>query len=189
MSKFNKNKDQGNITTNKEGCVAYKIEDKLKLTTMVLTSLFNEDKYYGDNSKELVALADRLIDEGQGKYVANLAIFARDKMNLRSISHVLIAILAHNNNGKEYVKFACDKAIMRADDILEILAYYFETYGKPIPNSLKKALSLAMDKFDEYQFAKYNRQSKAFNFKDVLRLTHAKATSEQKKRIVQKNNR
>ena len=67
MSKFNKNKDQDNITTNNEGCVAYKIEDKLKLTTMVLTSLFNEDKYYGDNSKELVALADRLIGEGQGK--------------------------------------------------------------------------------------------------------------------------
>ena len=39
MSKFNKNKDQDNITTNNEGCVAYKIEDKLKLTTMVLTSL------------------------------------------------------------------------------------------------------------------------------------------------------
>ena len=186
MSKFNKNKDQDNITTNNEGCVAYKIEDKLKLTTMVLTSLFNEDKYYGDNSKELVALADRLIDEGQGKYVTSLAIFARDKMNLRSISHVLIAILAHNNNGKEYVKFACDKAIMRADDILEILAYYVETYGKPIPNSLKKALSLAMDKFDEYQFAKYNRKSKVFNFKDVLRLTHAKATSEQKNELYKK---
>ena len=38
-------------TVNLSGHEAYKMKDKDKLVTQVLTSLFNEEKYYGDNSK------------------------------------------------------------------------------------------------------------------------------------------
>lgn len=184
MSKFNLKKD--NLTLNNEGQFAFKMNDKEKLASMVLTSLFNENKFYGDNSKELVELAKNLINQGQGRYVANLAVFARNEMNLRSVSHVLCSLLASEEKGKDFVKYAVCGVCRRADDITEILSYYLNVYGKPIPNSLKKALAFVINSFDEYQFGKYNRNSKTLSFKDVLRLTHAKAKDEVHNEIFKK---
>ena len=51
MAKFNQ--VATNKTVNREGHVAYSMADKAKLVTQVLTSFFNESKFYGDNSKRL----------------------------------------------------------------------------------------------------------------------------------------
>ena len=51
MSKFN---NTATIkTTNHDSHVAYAMKDKAKLVTQVLTSFFNEQKFYGDNSAEM----------------------------------------------------------------------------------------------------------------------------------------
>lgn len=178
MSKFNVSKDKSNLTENECGCVAYDLDDKLKLLTMTTTTFFSESKFYGDTSDKIVDLANKLIKKGNGQYVANLAVYLRKEMHLRSMAQVLVVLLASNNEGKAYVRYACDGVIERADDITEILACYISKNGKPIANSLKKGLAGAMNKFDEYQFAKYNRKSKMVSFKDVLNLTHAKAKDE-----------
>lgn len=186
MSKFNSTKKDSDLTTNNEGLTAFKMNDKEKLITMVLTTMFNETKFYGDNSNELVELAIKLIQEKEGKFVANLAVFARNEMNLRSVSHVLCTLLAKEVEGKAYVKYAVAGVCQRADDITEILACYLSFYGKPIANSLKKALAKAMNKFDEYQFGKYKNSHKEVNFKDVLRITHAKACNDKQNDIFNK---
>jgi len=183
MAKFNLKQEDLNKTVNKSGHVAFKMEDKEKLATMVLTTMFGEVKYYGDNTKELVELAKSLIGSGQGKYVANLAVFARNEMNLRSVSHALCAILAGELKGKEYVKYAVSGVCRRADDILEILSCYLAMYGKPVANSLKRALAFVMNNFNEYQFGKYKGNGKSVDFKDVLRITHAKAKDEKQNDI------
>jgi hypothetical protein len=54
MSKFNTTTTNSNKTTNHSGIPAYKMDEKEKLTTQVLTTFFNEPKYYGDNSKEIL---------------------------------------------------------------------------------------------------------------------------------------
>ncbi len=185
MSKFNQKKVDSDLTLNEEGALAYRKQDREALVSMVLTTFYNEEKFYGDNSDELVERAKTMIVK-DAKFVANLAIYARNEMNLRSVSHVLCATLAYVNEGKEWVRYACDNCILRADDITEILAYYVNTYGKPIPNSLKKALASAMEKFDEYQLAKYTKKGSQFNFKDVLRLTHAKAKTEERNELYKK---
>lgn len=51
MSKFNQKPTE--YTLNKEGFPAYAMKDKSKLVTQVLTSFFNEQKFYGDNSAEM----------------------------------------------------------------------------------------------------------------------------------------
>lgn len=172
MSKFNQSTLNTNKITNHCDAVAYKMQDKEKLMTMVLTSFFGEDKFYGDNSAEMVELAKSLIQKGQAQFVSNLAIYARKEMHLRSVSHVLGAILANEEKGKPFVKATLRKIIERVDDITEILSYYLSTYGKPIPNSLKKALAEAMNGFNEYQFAKYAGNNKSVKVRDVLRLVH-----------------
>lgn len=181
MSKFNQTNT--NKTVNKEGHIAYKMNDKELLMTQVLTTFFNENKFYGDNSKEIIENATKLISNGEAKFVANLARYIRKEMHLRSVSHVLTAIIANNMNSKQYTKQVVADVVERADDITEILACYLDMFGKPIPNALKKALATAMNKFDAYSFKKYNGGNKSVKFKDVLKLIHANPKDQEQETI------
>lgn len=172
MSKFNVMK---NITRNNEGHKAFSMDTKEKLITEVLTSFFNEEKYYGDNSGVIVEDIRNMI-KIDPKFVANLAIYARKEINLRSISHVLAAELAYDVQGKKYVREVLRNIVIRVDDMSEILSYYLNVYGKPIPNSLKKGIAECFLKFDEFSLAKYNRSGEV-NLKDILNLVHPKPMS------------
>jgi 60 kDa SS-A/Ro ribonucleoprotein len=164
-------------TVNNSGHEAYKMNDKDKLVIQVLTSLFNEDKFYGDNSKDIVETVKRIIKDDP-RFVANLCIYARKEMHLRTISHVLLGELAKSSIGKPYVRKTMNQSSERVDDITEALSYYINTYGKPIPNSMKKGIADKLIGFDEYQLAKYNR-SGAVKLKDLLCLVHPKAKNEE----------
>lgn len=185
MSKFNKSNKGANITTNKSGYVAYTMEDKAKLVTQVLTTLFNENKYYGDTSSDLMKTAT-IVAKAEPKFVANLARYARKEMHLRSVSHALTALVAHEVESKPFIKEVVEDVVERADDITEILACYIVMYGKPVPNGLKKALANAMGKFNEYQISKYNGGNKSVKFKDVLSITHAKPKTEEQNDLFNK---
>lgn len=165
MSKFNT--VNTNKTVNKSGNAAYKMKDKEKLVTQVLCSFFNEKKFYGDNSAEMQETIKRVI-KTDPKFIANLAVFARREFNMRSVSHVLIAHLAHEVEGKPYVRKATKAVSLRGDDVTEIMACYLDMFGKPIPNALKKGISDTMQGFDEYTLAKYKGNGKSVKMRDLL---------------------
>ena len=183
MAKFNGTNTMK--TTNKSGHVAYDMKDKEKLVTQVLTTFFNEDKYYGDNSKEIVNLATKIANN-EPKFISSLAMYARKVYHLRSISHVLTCIVAHEEKTKQYIGRTVNSVVERADDLTEILACYMSMYGKPIPNGLKKALAKKMNEFDEYSFAKYNRDSATIKFRDILRLVHVKPKNKAQSELFKK---
>jgi len=79
------------------GHIAFQMNNKDKLVTQVLTTFFGEPKYYGDNTPDLVDTA-RLIANNEPDFIKNLALFARHEFNMRSVSHVLTAILANATN-------------------------------------------------------------------------------------------
>jgi hypothetical protein len=94
---------------------------------------------------------------------------------MRSISHALmgevvkqVPRLYNKSAGCTWLKDAVARVIRRPDDALEILAYV----GKPVPNSLKKGLRLALGKFDEYQLAKYRGESTDCKMVDLFNLVH-----------------
>ncbi|KAJ52719.1 hypothetical protein BD780_001645 [Clostridium tetanomorphum] len=157
---------------------AYQMTDKEKLVTQVLTSLFNESKFYKDNSEDIVNTVQKVIKEDP-KFIANLCVYTRKEMHLRTISQVLIGELAKVNKGKPYVRRSMNNCIFRVDDMTEILAYYINKYGKPIPNSIKKGIGDKLLSFDEYQLAKYNRRNNLVKLKDLLCLVHPKAKNEE----------
>lgn len=183
MSKFN----QTNTikTTNKSGHVAYSMQDKERLVTQVLTSFFNESKFYGDNSKEIIETAER-VAKVDPKFVSNLAAYTRKEFHLRSVAHVLTCIVAKVVESKPYIRRTVDNVVERADDLTEILACYITMYGKPIPNGLKKALGANLKRFNEFSLSKYNGGSKAVKFKDILKLTHVKPDNKTQEELFNK---
>lgn len=178
--KFNQNNTAR--TVNKSGHVAYTMKDKDKLVTQVLTSFFGEPKYYGNNTNEIVETATRVI-YADPTFVANLARYARKEMNLRSISHFLTTLVANTVPAKHLIYDVCNDVIQRVDDITEILAAYLNIFGKPIPNGLKKALNKAMNRFNAFQFSKYNGGNKQLKLKDVLCLCHTRPINNEQSKI------
>lgn len=175
MSKFNQNSPSMK-TTNHEGHVAYKMSDKSKLVTQVLTSFFNEQKFYGDNSDEIKETIKRVI-KTDPQFVSNLAVFARREFNMRSIAHVLTGYLAHEIEGKPFVRSTVKGITLRGDDLTELMGFYISEFGKPIPNSLKKGIGEVMQTLDEYSLAKYKGSGKQVKMRDLLCLCRPKPTS------------
>ena len=165
MAKFNTTNT--NKTVNKSGHVAYKMKDKEKLVTQVLTSFFNEKKFYGDNSAEMQETIKRVVATDP-QFIAKLAVFARREFNMRSVSHILVAYLAHEVEGKPYTREVVKAVSLRGDDVTEIMACYLNLFGKPIPNSLKKGIADVMQGFDEYTLAKYKGEGKGVKMRDLL---------------------
>lgn len=173
MAKYNNDIKSG-LTTNHNGAPAYKMNPDLELVTLVLTTFMNDSgKYYDAKSNNTIVDAIRAGIIRNPEFVAKLGIYARTVSNLRSISHVIFAELAHAVKGKEYTKNAIRKGIVRVDDMTEIMAYYIKTYGKPVPNSLKKGLASACTSFTKYQFAKYNRDGYV-TLQDLFNMCHPK---------------
>lgn len=167
MSKFNNNVSMK--TVNKEGHVAYAMHDKSKLVTQVLNSFFNESKFYGDNSKDMCETIRNVVKQDP-QFVSNLAVFARREFNMRSVAHVLTGYLANVQEGKPYVKRTVKGVTLRGDDATEILSFYLSTFGKPIPNSLRRALKDVFTTFDAYTLAKYKGEGHAVKMRDILRI-------------------
>lgn len=165
MSKFNNTNTIK--TTNHEGHVAYSMSDKSRLVTQVLTSFFNEAKFYGDNSAEMEKNIQRVI-KTDPQFVSNLAVFARREFNMRSVAHVLTAYLAHEPEGKKYVRDTINGITLRGDDATELMSFYLSKFGKPIPNSLRRGIEDVFGAFDEYTLAKYKGEGKGVKMRDLL---------------------
>lgn len=169
MSKFNNRPTE--MTTNREGMPAYAMEDRARLVTQVLTSFFNEKKFYGDNSAEMALTIQRVIRQDPD-FASRLAVFARREFNMRSVAHVLTAYMAHEREGKPYARRTVNGIVRRGDDVTELMAFYLATFGKPIPNALRKGVCDAFARFDEYTLAKYRGAGKAVSMKDIVMLCH-----------------
>ena len=167
MAKFNNTVT--NKTANREGHVAYIMQDRAKLVTQVLTSFFNESKFHGDNSKEMCETIMNVIRDDPA-FVSNLAVFARREFNMRSVAHVLTGYLANVPEGKPFVRRTVEGVVLRGDDATEILSFYLSTFGKPIPNSLRRALKGVFATFDAYTLAKYKGEGHAVKMRDILRI-------------------
>ena len=167
MAKFNKIPTIK--TTNRSGYAAYSMTDKEQLVTAVLTTMFGEPKYYGSTDNDIVHLATQCA-HGDPEFLCKLACYARNVANMRSISHVLAAIIARE--AREYTRITLRNIVIRPDDITEIMSCYLSLYGKPFPNAMKREIANVIQNFDEYQLAKYNGGNRELKFRDVLRIVH-----------------
>jgi 60 kDa SS-A/Ro ribonucleoprotein len=180
--KFNLLSKLKNQTVNQAGEKAYTLSPEMELYTAVVTWSLNDSFYEKDEAR--LARLRKLINECKPEFVGKLAVYARTKMHMRSVPLVLVTELAALHSGDNLVARVTDGVIGRADEITELLACY-ELLNKRtgtkklnrLSKQLQKGLSTGFNRFDEYQFGKYNRDG-AIKLRDALFLVHPKAKDE-----------
>ena len=167
---------------NYEGEKAFVLTPQLELYTAVATAGLS-DQFYEKAADKLQRLRE-LIAANEAVFVAKLAVYAREQMYLRSVPLVLTVELARLQSGDSVVGKLTNRVVQRADEITELLAYYQSANERKevkklnkLSKQLQKGLAAAFNKFDEYQFAKYNRDG-VVKLKDALFLVHPKAKDE-----------
>lgn len=177
---------------NHEGAKAYAMTPELELYTAVVTASLSDANY--EKHDERVERISQLISKVSPEFVARLAIYTRTQMNLRSVPLLLLVELAKVHNGDNLVARAVEKTVLRADEIMELLMCY--QWRNPSDNPRKKicrlsrqiqnGLQRAFNHFDEYQFAKYDRDNLEVKLRDALFLVHPKAKDEQQQALFDK---
>ncbi len=157
-----------------------------QLRRAVASCLLWEDGFYEDG-EEIATRIKTLVAQCSASFVADLAVEARAVFKLRHAPLWLMACLASKDrkplpglDGKVAA------VLRRADEPAELLALYAKAWpdalrtegelkvGLRVPAAFKRGIATALNRFDAYQLAKYDRAG-AFTLRDVARLTHPKA--------------
>lgn len=191
MSKFNTIVNEEPKVLNYEGAEAFRLSPEMELYTAVVTSSLS-NKFYETAAKEIDRMSE-LVSKCDHKFVAQLAVYARTTMNMRSIPLFLIVELAKIHNGDNLVSKTIDKVVLRADEIMELLiCYQWRNKQEGIKklarlsHQVQVGLQHAFNRFDEYQFAKYDRSNMEVKLRDALFLVHPKAKDDKQQTIFDK---
>jgi len=188
--RFNEKAQNPRKTVNYEEAIAYKLTPELELYTAVCCASL-QPKFYEPNVSAQLEQIRKLITKVDADFVKKLAIYTREQMYLRSIPLVLAVELARIGKLDKKTVF---RIIQRADEITEILAYYQmanERAETKKLNKLSKAIQKGIKevfesgKFDEYQYAKYNRDTE-IKLRDALFLTHPKPKDKEQEILFKK---
>ena len=188
--RFNEKTDGVNKTVNHEGEEAYKLTPQMELYSTVCTASL-QNKFYEDKDKTVERIRE-LVKKNKPEFVAKLAIYTREQMYLRSVPLLLAVELAKIHKGDNTVSKLVSRIIQRPDEITEILAYYqlankrtdTKKLGK-LSKQIMKGVAYSFNKFDEYQFSKYDRKTQV-TLKDALFLTHPKPKNEEQQALFNK---
>lgn len=154
------------------------------LRRAVLANLLWEDIAYMDG-KSVSEEIKRLIPLCDPVDVANLCIEARLVQKLRHTPLFIAVEMCKYDNTRSYVKDILPRIITRADMITDFVALYWENGKCPICNSAKKGLAKAFHNFNEYKFAKYDRDT-PIKLRDVMFMVHPKPENDLEKELFNK---
>ncbi|MBC6609835.1 TROVE domain-containing protein [Hymenobacter sp. BT507] len=176
---FNFRKTATSTTVNHEGAVAYTLTPQIELYAAVATAALS-DQFYEKADTRLARLRE-LVAQNEPLFVAQLAVYARERLYLRSVPLVLAVELARLHRGDNLVSRLIARVVQRPDEITELLAFYAqanERNGRKLLNrlskQLQKGLALSFNRFDGYQLAKYDRAG-VVRLRDALFLVHPTA--------------
>lgn len=157
-----------------EGALAMRITPEEQLRRSVMACMLWEGEFYEDG----ISIADRImstIPNVDATACMEIAIEARTSMKLRHVPLLIARQMCRLPEHKKLVAHTLEQIIQRPDELTEFLAIYWATNNgkKSLPAQVKKGLSAAFTKFNEYSLAKYNRDGDV-KLRDALFLSHAK---------------
>lgn len=162
------------------GAPAKHISNEDQLRRSVMSCLLWEKEFY-ESGENIATRIGKLVPLVDPEVVAKMAIEARTKMLLRHVPLLLIVHMLKSEKHRPYVADTIFKVVNRPDELGELVSLYykinnFTSTTKHLASQLKKGLANAFTKFNEYQLAKWNRDS-AIKLRDVLFMVHPKPTN------------
>ena len=163
------------------GNLQYVKSDKTSLIEIATSVLYGKDQFYTTANalyQRAKANINSLVSAGELDFIANVALYARTQMDMRSYPIAIVVEFADAlaKQGKTYgnMRSLVRDVISRADELTELYGYALSIFGnkKCVPMAIKKGVADAFNKFDEYQLAKYNGGSRNIKLKDLLRIVH-----------------
>ena len=166
------------------GALAAKQSNTALLRRAVLANLLWEDVAYMDGMKVAEEI-QRLIPLCPAIDVYNIALEARTMQKLRHTPLFLAVEMCKYPEHKMFVQDLLPQIIKRADLLTDFLAIYWKDGKKPIANQAKKGLAKAFHNFNEYKFAKYDRDA-AIKLRDVMFLCRPKPENQYEQDLFKK---
>lgn len=125
-------------------------------------------------AQRMEAAIDRALD-ADAEAALQLAAELRSGWNLRVTPQVILVRAANHEQvrGTGLIRGYASQIIRRPDENATGLAYQLSAYGKPVPNSLKKAWKAALESATSTALAKYRMESRGVKTLDVVNLVHA----------------
>lgn len=155
-----------------KGVMTERTSAEHQLERTIMTCMLWEKNFYEDGV-DVVDRIKTLVPQIDTITVSTLALRARNDMNLRHVPLLVAREMARDPIHRKSVEKLLPEIIQRPDEITEFMAIYWKDGKEPIAKSVKKGLAAAFNKFSEYAFSKYNRDS-LIRLRDVLFMVHAK---------------
>lgn len=161
-------------------------QDELSLLKRcVFANLLWENLAY-ENGVEVSSEISRLIPLCRPEDVYQVALDARLIQKLRHTPLFIAAEMCKYEGHRKYLGKLLPQIITRVDMISDFLALYWKDgKKKPIPNQVKKGLAQSFHNFDEYQFAKYDRENQV-KIRDVMFMCHPTPKTKEQEELFKK---
>ena len=166
------------------GNLAAKQDNIQLLKRAVMANLLWENIAYMDGVKVVEEIA-RLIPLCPAEEVFNIALSARVDQKLRHTPLFVAREMCRYDEHRLFVVDLLPLIITRADMLTDFLAIYWKDGKCPICNQAKKGLAKAFHNFNEYKFAKYDRETD-IKLRDVMFLVHPKPRNEYETELFKK---
>lgn len=164
-----------------EGGKAYKINAEEQLKRLVMSCMLWEGEFYIDG-KTIAQNIQECCHKVNPGVLYDIAKEAKDS-GLRHVPLLLARQQAnHPNRRLNWTAKTINEVIRRPDELAEFLSIYWKDGKCPIAKKVKEGLATAFTKFDEYQLAKWNRDTK-IKLRDVLFLCHAKPKDDEQAKV------
>ena len=164
---------------NSVGTQVPQINAERQLKRVTLAAMLWEKQFYLDG-KSHAELVKELVAKVAPSKVEALAEEARTKFKLRHVPLLLARELARHGNLQAT---ALTNVIQRPDEMSEFLSIYWQEGKTAVSNQVKKGLAACFNKFNEYQLAKWNKNSAAIKLRDVMFLSHPKPQTAQQAQL------
>lgn len=167
-----------------EGAPAKRVNAELQLRRSLMACMLWENEFY-ESGEDIADRITSLVAEVDPNTVSGIADEARTIMKLRHAPLLVAVAMARLESHRPFVRPTLAQIIQRADEPAEFLSLYWKDGKVPVAKQVRLGLSDALNKFNEYQFAKYNRDG-SVKLRDVLRIVHPTPKDKAQSRLFKK---
>ena len=163
---------------NHEGVPAFARDAKSELFLLGTTNFVSEDTYYETGQQRDTRYADLVVEvtKSDPVWVAHFAVYLRQVVNMRSVS--VVTACEYARAGGPEARKVINAVCQRADEPGEILAYWINKYGRPVPSNVKRGVADAARRlYTERNQIKWDTASHNWRWADVLNMVRPRPRS------------